>query len=92
VSAFHLSPHYAGRYREGGALGIEQPTVCRYCARSTVGLRGVIEHYDGETGEAWAEHKDCAPAATETSTVARTSAASRRPTRDYLAPAPWRLP
>jgi hypothetical protein len=54
--------------------GLEAPTVCRWCRRSTVGVRGVVEHYDGTRGEAWAEHQNC------------------RPRRDWLAPAPGRIP
>jgi hypothetical protein len=57
--------------------GLEAPTVCRWCRRSTVGARGVVEHYDGARGEAWAEHQECAR--------------TRKPTRDWLAPTPGRL-
>jgi hypothetical protein len=65
--------------RRGGSVsradtfcGLEAPTACRYCGRSTVGARDVIEHYDAVRGEAGAELQECAR--------------TRKPTRDWLAP------
>jgi hypothetical protein len=70
-------------YRTGGVRAtsgrstMASTAPCKWCGRLAGLEKGDIFHYDvSPGGRSWAEHQSCRP----------------KPSRDWLAEAPWRIP